>query len=46
MYADHTKVLERMRKTHVVEDTLTIENDINKEVDWTNTCLMRLNVSK
>ena len=46
MYADDTKVLGRIRKIHVVEDTLMMQDDINKVVAWTNTWLMRLNVSK
>ena len=45
MYADE-KGLGRIGKTHVFEDTRTMQGDINSLVSWTNTWLMRLNASK
>ena len=46
MYADDTKILARIRKENEVLDTITMQEDIDKVVSWTNTWLMRLNIGK
>ena len=46
MYADDTKIIAEIRSGSVAQDTINLQNDINKITDWTNTWLMRLNISK
>ena len=46
IYEDDTKVIKRIRKTHILEDSLIMQDEINKVVAWINTWLMRLNKSK
>jgi hypothetical protein len=46
MYADDTKILARIRKDHIEQDTQTIQKDIDQVVQWTNIWLMRLNIGK
>ena len=46
IYADDTKILGRIRKNFIEQDTLLMQEDINKVYDWTNTWLMRLNIEK
>ena len=46
MYADDTKILAEIRSGSVIQDTISLQNDIDKVTDWTNTWLMRLNITK
>jgi hypothetical protein len=46
MYADDTKILAKIKKNSAITDTIKMQNDIDKIVEWTNTWLMRLNISK
>ena len=46
MHANDTKILARIRKNIIDEDTQKMQKDIDKIKDWSNTWLMRLNLSK
>ena len=46
IYADKTKILGRIRKDFYKQDTLLMQEDIEKVYDCTNTWLMRFNIEK
>ena len=46
MYTDDTKILAQVLKNFIDEDTQKMQEDIDKIIKFSNTWLMRLNLSK